>query len=222
MLRASLHHSSTMDNCPLPIEVCELIIDLVPIAHTWWQEHVSWRDRPCTYVKFTHICSAWLPRARFILYDTIIFCHSRQVDLFCRSIEDNPFLAEMVHTLIIEPLSGHTYIPFTRFTLLNFLSNLKGLLYDMRHVDMWMYPPRHHHLVPLHSITTLVITHMQDRSRIGTEVYRLIWSLRRLETLQLDLDSARINEIDVQHLNIVRRPWACSALKSLTLTVSLR
>ncbi|KAI0706026.1 hypothetical protein C8T65DRAFT_234472 [Cerioporus squamosus] len=101
-----------MQNSRLPIELCELVIDLIPDPQPWWEFPRSWFGaRPETLVKYTSVCSAWLPRARLVLYHSIRFRTPSQVDLFIRTITENPSLANMVRELVIKPKDGQTYIP---------------------------------------------------------------------------------------------------------------
>ncbi|RPD76877.1 hypothetical protein L226DRAFT_353270 [Lentinus tigrinus ALCF2SS1-7] len=93
-----------MEHCPLPIELCELIIDFIAEPYPWWQIPY-WRTNPARYlVKYTCVCSAWLSRARLNLYRTITFHKTQHVELFIQSITANPALADMVCELVIKPV----------------------------------------------------------------------------------------------------------------------
>ena len=216
-----------MENCRLPIEICELIIEDIPRNCAWWAGHDGY-DLPSFHLTFTSICTAWLPRALRILYYKPVFQHTLQLDLFLRTITDNPFLAALVHELVIDPSDPRTYIPFVRDTLVKGLPHLNTLVFGFPSRMAWVCPPRYHLLVARFPITELAIHFKQFLSPFRTvwfETFRLIWSLHNLQTLHLDMQLDTVPDItdaDIQRLAVIRRPWACANLKTLVLDVRIR
>ncbi|RPD52560.1 hypothetical protein L227DRAFT_617712 [Lentinus tigrinus ALCF2SS1-6] len=129
----------------------------------------------------------------------------------------------MVCELVIKPVvtSRGTYIPFTRHTLVGRLRHLKMLVYDLHDQTAWAYPPGHHALVsrlPYH-ITDLALLHPES-TMSWLEVFRLIWSLRHLQVLQLQMErspAGGLTDAVLQRLDAIRRPWGCANLKTLVL-----
>ncbi|RDX46031.1 hypothetical protein OH76DRAFT_906277 [Lentinus brumalis] len=146
-----------MENRRLPIELCERAIDLIKEPEPWWEGYV-WRDEPEDLVKYTSVCWSLLPCVRRILYRTVEFRKPSGVDLFMRSIAENPRLADMVRELVINPKYTGMYIPFGRNKLLKHLPRLETLIFDFCHPDeIWVYPPRYCALVTNYPITKLCI-----------------------------------------------------------------
>ncbi|RPD76875.1 hypothetical protein L226DRAFT_353272 [Lentinus tigrinus ALCF2SS1-7] len=208
-----------MQNPHLPIELCELVIDFTLDLGTWWEYRHPGRNTD--FVKYTSICSALLPCGRRVLYHTATFGDPSQVHLFTRSIVENPSLADMVRELVLWPTVEGTYIPFVHATLVKRLRHLKGLVYNLGRTEAHaVYPPLHHLLVASIPITELVIR-LPDgvpSRKTWFEAFRLIWSLRHLRSLHLTgQEHPNVSHLDVQRLNAIRRPWACSELKTLAL-----
>ncbi|RPD76872.1 hypothetical protein L226DRAFT_611289 [Lentinus tigrinus ALCF2SS1-7] len=212
----------TMENCRLPLELCELVIDNIPRSHPWWEGHGGY-DLPSYRVKFTTICSAWLPRALRILYHTPVLTEPQQLELFVHTITRRPPLADMVYELVIDPSDPRKYIPFLRHTLVKRLRHLTTLILGFPSRMVWVYPPRYHLLVAQFPITELAIHYRQFLSSFRTvwfETFRLIWSLRHLRKLHLDMQLDTVPDLtdtDVHRLAAIRRPWACANLKTLVL-----
>ncbi len=216
-----------MVNRRLPIELCERVIDLIKEPEPWWEGYVWRRDEPEYFVKYTSVCWPLLPCVRRILYRTVEFRKPSGVDLFMRSIAENPHLADMVRELVINPKYTGMYIPFGRTKLLKHLRRLETLVFDFCHPDeIWVYPPRYCALVTNYSITKLCIR-CQVSSSIWSEMFRLIWSLHSLETLQLSCSSSTSSVVDPHDLPVIpvsvqRIPRdACTNLKTLLLEVPI-
>ncbi|KAI0706025.1 hypothetical protein C8T65DRAFT_234447 [Cerioporus squamosus] len=208
--------SSAMQNSRLSIELCELVIDFIQEPGPWWD--LTWwmlQNDPAILVKYTCICSAWLPRARRVLYHTIKFRKPSQVDLFIRSITENPSLANAVHDLIITPKGERTYIPFVHHTLVTRLRRLRTLMFYFDCGQKWVFPPRHHELVAMLPVTNLVIMYPSDDHRVWSGVFRLIYSLRNLQALHIYGPTS----YGKPRFDTTRRPsWVCSKLRTLVLT----
>ena len=211
-----------MQDSRLPIELCDMIIDLIPESVPWWETYRYWNTKPRDLLKYTCICYAWLPRARRILYHNVVFTRAAQVSLFVRSISEIPLLADMVYGLVIEPKQRETYIPLVDPTLIRSLPRLKGLYLDFGDEETWVYPPRYYSLVAKFPITELAIRYPTGKS-MWIERFMLIWSLRHLRVLCLDMELfPDFIDADMLRLNSrVRRPTACAELTTLVLHVCL-
>ncbi|RDX46030.1 hypothetical protein OH76DRAFT_1485815 [Lentinus brumalis] len=208
-----------MEGCPLPIELCHLVIDYTLEPDPWIWECNRWerKDTPYNVISWqTSICFAWLPYARFVLYRSVVFKTPSQVDLFCRTITENPSLAILVRELIIKPKDKSTYIPFVRDSILKHLRRLDTLVYDLFHrKGTWVNPLRHHLRVAKFPITELVMNYPTR----WTETFQLIWSIPTLETLRLRVGpSPEITVPDIHRLHAIQRRGACARLKTLVLT----
>ncbi|KAI0706024.1 hypothetical protein C8T65DRAFT_740746 [Cerioporus squamosus] len=188
----------------------------------WWKGYGTYGS-PSHRMKFTLICSAWLPRARRLLYYAPILRKCSQLELFIRTITGDPELADMVHELVIDPDEPRTYIPFVRDTLFKRLRHLNTLVFGFPSGMTWVYPPRHHLLVARLPITELALHYQEFRSPFRTvwlETFRLVWSLRHLRRLHLDMQcesAPQLTDEDMRRLTAIRRPWACANLKTLVL-----
>ncbi|RPD64356.1 hypothetical protein L226DRAFT_569796 [Lentinus tigrinus ALCF2SS1-7] len=208
-----------MEHSRLPIELCELVIDLVREPLPWWRRHELLQEStPRQFVKYTLVCFHWLPRARFLLYHTVAFESPVQVELFKRSITENPSLVDNVRELKLDPRSDIAYIPVV--LLMRCLPYLRTLIWNFARQNAWAYPPRHHSLVARLPITDLAIRYPHAASNRTTwmETFRLIWSLDSLQRLHLfnwvPLD---VTLSDMQQLNAIRPLRACANLKTVVL-----
>ena len=176
-------------------------------------------------VSCTVVCSAWLPRARTLLYHTVVFERPTQVDCFMRTMTENPWFADMVHELLIYPSSSTPYVPYIHAVLSTRFPHLqiRTLEFHLYNVNRWLYPPHHHLQRAMLPITTLVLDGI-PKTR-WTDIFRLIWSLRGLQSLHLDgrrlgVDSAiNFSDSELQRLENIRRPWTCAALTTLVISV---
>lgn len=215
--------SSSMQNCRVPLELCELIIHFIEDPASWWEgSGRRWRYEPRHLVKYTLICSAWLPQARHVLYYAVVLKRPAQVGLFSRSIAENSSLADMVHELVIKP-EDDRYIPFTHHTLVTRLHRLRTLVYVFGTAEKWVYPPRHHELVAKLPIRELSILCKVGTGTMWSEMLRLISSLRNLQILHINWSGhdGAIPYPQTAQTNAIRwPPWACTGLRTLVLEVS--
>ncbi|RPD76866.1 hypothetical protein L226DRAFT_569108 [Lentinus tigrinus ALCF2SS1-7] len=216
-----------MQNARLPLELCELIIDSsVEPSRPWWDGRDPSPADVSHLRSYTSICTAWLKRARSTLYHTVVLTSTSQIDLFVRSTTENPLLADLVRGIVVlsrgsYPNSG-TYIPLAREALVRSFRHLSTLVFSFEGQARWSYPPRYEMLLANFPITELVLLYADATSNCRTlwfETFRLVWSLRHLQTLHLDMgrSSSGLTDSDVQRLKAMQRPWACAELKTLIL-----
>lgn len=176
-----------MDAAYLPIELCELIIDLVePHNFDDFAIYYNTSMRYRSLRAYALTCSAWLPRSRHNLYRYIRFTKMAQVDSFIDTITTTPFLADLAQVLRIR-LRKKIYLPFAQTFLVKSLHNLRILLFNYEGSFAWntAYPQNYHTLIARYPITTLIL---EGGDRSLPDVLRLIWSMPTLLTLRLDLD----------------------------------
>ncbi|RPD64355.1 hypothetical protein L227DRAFT_326226 [Lentinus tigrinus ALCF2SS1-6] len=210
-----------MQNCCLPIELCELIMDLVVEPFPRWKRfHWSTDCRPGNVVHCARVCSAWLPRARCVLYSSVLFKNPSQVQHFINSITESPLLADMVRELVIKPEDDNTYIPFVHERLLGRLRYLRTLVYDFARGRAWVYPPHHHLLIARFPLTELAIRYpcRDANPAMWFETFRLICSLHHLHTLHLYIGtSPGLSDADIVRLDTIRRLPACAKIETLVI-----
>ena len=222
---ASLQHGH------LPLEVCELVMDCMLaqcINDSWWMksylplEFIAQGHRQL--IRLTCICSAWLPRARIVLYHAVPLRTPAHVDLFIRSITQNSSLAQMVRVLAVVPNSDSIYIPFVHHALVGRLRRVTTFVLCLRSQTKWELPPRHHSLVAMYPIRELAISY-PGSARMVLNAFRLIWSLPQLQKLRLETgtfnEEVVVEPLDARRLEAIRRPWSCAELRTLTLEVCI-
>ncbi|RDX46038.1 hypothetical protein OH76DRAFT_1485821 [Lentinus brumalis] len=210
----------------IPLELCELIIDSIRESPPWPRRlvgsvHDAQGELLLSFRACAIVCSAWLPRARYNLYYRISFRLPSQVELLIRSLDENPSLAAMVRELVLSP---GVYIPFAHATLVRRLRHLRTLVYELPASNTasgnWPYPPHYHRLVAQFPLTVLAIRYSYGplATTAWFEMFRLIWTLRNLESLHLELyHIPDLTDLEVQRLAATRRPGACAQLKTLVI-----
>ena len=209
-----------MQNCRLPIELCELAIDLIQDTRICWDRRPDrwhWHFRACALV-----CSAWLPRARLHVFRTVAFAQSPQVDRFVQVITENPSYADLVQELVLLPATDKEYIPFVHATLVSRLRHLRSIVYT--YVELitlntfsWPYPSRYFMLAGQYSLTELTVRFPFGSlpPAVWIEFLLLIWSLRGIQSLQLQLETIpNFTSQQRSRLAASRRQWACGQLKT--------
>ena len=211
-----------MSNVRLPLELCELIIDFIREPRLWPKR--SFNDAPSQalshFLACAVVCSAWLPRARRHLYYRIAFTRQPQVELLIRSIKENPPLADIVREVVLSP---REYIPFVHATLIRRLRHLHTLVYELPTLGTnsgeWPYPPSYHLLITQFPLTELAVRYSFGplAKKAWFEMFRLIWSLRSLESLYLELcHLPDLTDSELQRLTAILRP---TRIKSLVIEV---
>lgn len=93
----NLHKDDEMDQCRLPTEVCERIIDFTSYGRSRFHFPSYLGDlRACALT-----CRKWLPRSRLNLYRCVWFQERRNLERVSQAIANHPFLAEFVQELIL-------------------------------------------------------------------------------------------------------------------------
>ncbi|TFK88022.1 hypothetical protein K466DRAFT_89369 [Polyporus arcularius HHB13444] len=218
-----------MEHSRLPIDVCEQVIDSISSTPPWWSQVPSVLQDRDSLLACAWTCSAWYPRARLHLYHTVAFERPRQVELFIRSIHENPSLPDLVRALNVY-FAWDAYIPFAQSALFTTLRHLRSMVIihttrSWARRSIWHYPPHHHVLVTQYSLTDLAFDLDPSHADMLAYAVRIIWSLRELESLRINF---KINELYRQvramrlgRVHSLRRPWSCAKLTVLTIRGSL-
>ncbi|KAI0717215.1 hypothetical protein C8T65DRAFT_606163, partial [Cerioporus squamosus] len=222
-----------MEHSRLPIELCEQVIDCVKGMQPWWDRHqLAMVYRTSIHASQTPLlddllacartCHAWYPCARVQLYHTVAFKFQHQVDLFIRSIHENPPLADLVRELIVH-LTGERYIPSAQGTLFKTLGHLRTVAFSSSGYSygVWLYPPHHHTLVTQFPLTDLIFGLNTSNKSMLFCAFRVVWSLRELRSLTVVFSggfqlSAAASDILVR-VRSLRRSWSCAKLRVLTI-----
>ena len=174
-----------MNNCLLPIELCEHIIDSCRVTGLRMNRSLGSYS---TWCQTALVCSAWLPRSRLNLLYDVELRRASTVDLLLRTLQDTPRLAHLVVTLSVESGASQRsgYIPFARMPFPFLLKNCVVL--DLSRVNWSMYPPRYA-ATGLRTWSGIVELRLKLQSK-GTsvtvqDIFRFIWSLPRLQYLHL-------------------------------------
>lgn len=215
-----------MQNSRLPIEVCEVVIDSIRETRPWWDRRPNrwhcWDFCACALV-----CSGWLTRARIQMFHTVAFTSRSQLELFIHVIIQNPFYASLVRELVLLPLTDEEYIPFGHAALVSRLHRLRSIVYTyVENVSVktiaWPYPSRYLLLAGQYSLTDLSINFPFGSlpPAVWVEFIRLIWSLRGLQSLHLQLEAIpHLTPQELFRLETNRRPWTCGQLRTFVIQV---
>ncbi|KAI0643876.1 hypothetical protein C8Q79DRAFT_159998 [Trametes meyenii] len=129
-----------MENSRFPIEVCERIIDFLPIVCSSWDE----RSRAAQACALT--CSAWLPRSRYHIYRSVKLTTEARCKVYLSTVVEHPERARWARSLLV-----HTkeYLPLSQ--LLAPHASLARYEQLLLRVDWRRYPPQYvdRVLVPL-------------------------------------------------------------------------
>ncbi|RPD58778.1 hypothetical protein L227DRAFT_176763 [Lentinus tigrinus ALCF2SS1-6] len=217
-----------MQKSRLPLSVYEVVIDCVWEPLPWMDRHelVHWtstHDARSTnpihdLFACALTCTAWYPRACQNIYHTVVFRCSLDVELFVRSIRENPSLANLVRELIVNLRRGE-YIPFTHHTLSGALRNVRAIVLKFPDLHIWGYPPNHHILVTQYHLTELVFEIDPSNKNLLCYAFRVVWSLHDLRSLSLSFyGGAPVSTPSIVNcLRSLRRSWSCENLKVLSI-----
>ncbi|KAI0820571.1 hypothetical protein BC628DRAFT_1422749 [Trametes gibbosa] len=181
-----------MESCPIPIEICELIIDFVGPESYW--SYGKWKG--ClTHCALT--CRAWRTRAQRRLWEEP-YCHgSTSIKIFIDAIRHVPdALMDHIHTLHLnfkfEPSRANDSYPALRLNellLTNKISNLREL--TLRSATglgspLTLLHPKILRMCPplLTGVTVLRLSGCSFSS--PRSMLDLIWACRNLSTLALN------------------------------------
>ena len=201
-----------MNNSPLPIEICEHIIDS---CRDPWSIYLLRRESYSTWLQTALICSAWLPRSRLNLLYEVILENASNVDLFLRTVQETPHFSDMVIRLKVH--GGRTgYVPFAQMPLPLLLKKCVAL--DLYFVDWRVYPPRYAD-TGLYLWSGIGELRLDLELRILRASVRFIWSLHHLQTLRLgwsgDVEASRF----VTKWRPGHQTRKCQSLRSLEFVV---
>ena len=201
-----------MDNCRIPLEVCELIIDECREAMPRFNSYPIWSQLALT-------CTAWVSRSQFNLLYEVEVKSSSHIDLLIRTLLSRPPLADLVRVLHVG--SGGHYIPFARMPLPRLLRNC----FDLQLYNGWSNYPPWYADVGLRLWNSTAITRLSIVWSLQADrgVWRYIWSLPSLQELFLNIRFHK-NFSDVIERCAARDPPTrrCRALQILTIMARLR
>ena len=195
-----------MANISWPVELQERVIDAcydptVAISSLY----STWRACAAT-------CKDWHPRSRYNLLHEVELRSGAQVELFLRTITDNPSLAELVFKITVSPRIAKVHVPFARFPIPHLLPRCQELRFDL---CTQLFPPLYVHSIAFFSqITNLVVTIKGHSLRTFLQ---LVWSLPKLRALTIRGIETKCgvptSEFYCQRLQKMRDPSACRELK---------
>ncbi|KAI0711484.1 hypothetical protein C8Q76DRAFT_59982 [Earliella scabrosa] len=119
-----------MENCLLPIELCEHIIDSLyepPSSRSSSTAGSTSTEAVRQWCQTSLVCSAWLPRSRSKLYNEVRLTSGTQVDLLIRTLKEAPHYAASVTRLVVQPDHVRVYVPFARTLLPQLCQNVTSL-----------------------------------------------------------------------------------------------
>ncbi|OSC97276.1 hypothetical protein PYCCODRAFT_1149908 [Trametes coccinea BRFM310] len=223
----------------LPKELWEHIIDhCVPPSLDLYSEKQDLRysifESSITFLACALTCRDWLARSLVNLYSVCIILEDyKSVDRLVEIITMRPHFAPFVRTLWVSPEAfiypgshlGHPveqYIPFVRTELIHRLTNLHTIAYLGPY--WWPYPAVYNlHIARYRSLKTL---YLACWFRSPTEMFRLIWTLEKLQDLHLhsvQFDVYPQDSLDPTYERLrnlaIQRP-RCKSLESLMINVS--
>lgn len=233
-----------MDQCRLPVEVCERIIDFVGYGRSdrfHFPSHLN-DLRACALT-----CRNWLPRSRLNLYRCVWFQERCQLERVSQNIADHPFLAEFVQELFLgrplkeNPEQGHhTGALEIRAPASRFQRDLKLTSAKKPMKDHYILPFAEDALVrALRNVRILTLSHFPwhalhhryhetaaqyrivELNIIGAcfktlpDLLRVVWAFRHLRTLRLiDIKFEGTPSINLENI-VQKRPRVCLELTDL-------
>ncbi len=227
----------SMDNCALPMELCERVIDALysdgdddfRYSCFRWLRSVSYP----AWCQTSLVCFAWLKRSQFNLFYEVRLQNCSQLYLLLRTLSKTPSLADLILGFTLdpywEPWRSETYVPFAAALLTRLLSKCISLRLT-KNLCWYNYPPRYADLAFCHwqgrKITHLSVC-ISTRNCAAT--FRLIRSLPLLRELVLDLEPLNgfqdpDPEVLSKQLTCIhnsRKAYPLESLRSLELGVCL-
>ncbi len=189
-----------------PVELHERAIDAC------YDSTVAISSLYSTWCACAMTCKDWHPRSRYNLLHEVELWSGVQVDLFLRTITDEPSLADLVFKITVSPRKAKDHVPFTRFPIPRLLSRCQELRFDL---DAQRFPPLYvHSIAHFSQITDLVVTIKGHSTRTFLQ---LVWSLPKLRAVTVRGIETRCgvpaSDFYSQRLREMRKPSACRELK---------
>ncbi|KAI0643856.1 hypothetical protein C8Q79DRAFT_158303 [Trametes meyenii] len=202
-----------MENCRVPIEVCERIIDLVAIAHFW-----PWDIGSRTLLACTLVCSAWQQHSCYRCYKDLRIRGYSQCMSLLDTLRKHTERRGWVQTLHID--IGDEYIPFSLLLAPQFLGNyLQKLHLDSSpfHPLRALYPPHFMNrvLMPLlPSCRNITCLYMGGKNPLIT-YWHIFRAMPQLKTLCLFTYDSDYNRFQPQQIELVGQMWPKVCLQNL-------
>lgn len=207
----------------LPLEICELIIDLTADEPPLW----TTREEYETFKNCALVCRAWVSRSQWNLFYSTHLDKASQVNQLISLFSANPSLADLVqyvhvgHFLLQTTGYGDTfskdgYIPFATGQLTRALQNARVL--RLTGLTWPSYPPVYKSLLrQFKSLVELQLNSITFGS--AGDVIRMAWNCPALHTLVLEYIriTQPASEAECARLQGSRRPQACNQLRRVVL-----
>ena len=206
----------------LPLEVLEHVIDCLGAGNDFGLY-------PSTYCRTLRACSltcsAWLPRSRRHLYRRVLFHNSDYIPMFSRTVCQQPHLGALVEAVWVDGRVGTQYLPFAQGSILAHLPNVRYL--SLLCINfLRRFPPFYPLLIGGLPLRELVL----DTCMLPLgQLFRLLWSLPELHTLQLKYEGSTglpsfhpgHEAADLESLDSMQalRPRSCKNLRVLAIDV---
>lgn len=165
----------------LPIDICENIVDACHESPGGWLRESSYP----VWIRTAMVCSDWLPRSRFNLFQHIEIRIAAHLDLLFRTLSEKPYVAQLILEVEISPREKEC-IPFVRLLHPLILTRCVRVYLHLHHTNWRALPARYADtsLYPCHGwgLTHLSITFGSANS---TAILRFIYTLPLLRMLRL-------------------------------------
>ena len=195
-----------MDNCLLPIQVCETVIDLCERTLEGY----------ATLLACALTCTAWLPRSRLNLYHSVKIIGPSKLELLLQTLRAHRYLCDFVRELEVGADAEEPYVPFAQPFMTH---NLRRLERVTLWVDWDGYPPQFQRFVAHLRIRTL---RLFGTFRSTRELFQLVWALKDLRSLVLDCTVRNdVSAFGYVAVACLRRAPLCSSLTELSLRFSV-
>lgn len=199
LMHARLWHRSTTSSTQqliadtsrlpqLPVEVCELIIDFVNASFVGFN-HETDIERRNTLRACSLVCRCWRPRSQLHLYHFVVLDDKKQLELWARSIRQNPELATYIHDVSLRGNRDGLKFPsgveqWTSLIALALSSLTQVDRFTLKWCDWRFLHPSFFTMVSsIPSITQLILTSIQLHS--SRELVHFFHSFPNLQCLLL-------------------------------------
>lgn len=133
----------------LPIDICENIVDACHESPGGWLRESSYP----VWIRTAMVCSDWLPRSRFNLFQHIEIRIAAHLDLLFRTLSEKPYVAQLILEVEISPREKEC-IPFVRLLHPLILTRCVRVYLHLHHTNWRALPARYADtsLYPCHGV----------------------------------------------------------------------